>query len=825
MGGDEPPSHPASPPPRPAPADSEDTPQDSLPQIDQRSIALDVDPSEGPEAGVRLRDLQGEAPLPPLKGGPQKYRVIALLGEGGMGRVYLAYDQDLKRRVALKMMRALTAQGARRFLEEARVMAQLQHPSIVPLFEIGVTQDLRPFYTMPVVRGKTLSAVIAGLKRGEPEATQAYSLGRRMHVFVAVAQAVSYAHAKGVVHRDLKPSNVMLGDHGEVQVMDWGLAKVFADRGVATDFAEADTASRAGTPSHMAPEQVLGEAVDEKADIWALGVMLYELLTLRRPFLGSNTTVMAAVLRDDPETPRRWAHELEVPVELEAVCLKALRKERSERQASVDEIVASVQDWLEAEADKSKRRERAEAQAAEGARKLAEHAWLKDDERRLEREVKEIATRFELWRPVEEKAEILAAEERVRETRRRRITAAADGLASLESALGHDPDNATARALLADYHWEQFIEAEARNDDETCALQAMRVMRHDDGRYAARLKGDGTLRLGSHPEGASARLFRLVEDGFCLAAREERDLGVTPLGPLPLAMGSYVVVLRREGFPDLRVPIFVSRNRDIEAEARLYTAEQLGPGMIHIPAGTFLLGGDPHCHGWSLPRSEPFLPDFAMGRYSVTMDEYLEFLNDVARTDGLDAAKLRAPRPAAKAPTYLLENGNGGLTLPATDVDGDRWSGRMPAIGISWHDAVAYCAWRSAREGRDYRLPTDAEWEKAARGVDGRWFPWGWRFDHALSNTRRARPDRATIGDVDEFPRDVSVYGVRGMGGNAKNWVAGHVDEGDRPRDSRVTRGAAWNVNEVDTRCAHRSFLDAANVRDAVGFRVAMTLG
>ena len=171
-----------------------------------------------------------------------------------------------------------------------------------------------------------------------------------------------------------------------------------------------------------------------------------------------------------------------------------------------------------------------------------------------------------------------------------------------------------------------------------------------------------------------------------------------------------------------------------------------------------MLGGDDEAFDVAGRASEPWVEDFFIAEHPVTMGEYLEFLNDLARREGLEAAKARSPRRAPDgARRYLLEDGAGGLKLPEVDAEGDRWEPRWPAFGISWHDAVAYCAWRSARDGREYRLPSEEEWEKAARGVDGRWFPWGWRFDPSLCNMRESRQERPAPVAVDEFAGRVGV--------------------------------------------------------------------
>ena len=210
------------------------------------------------------------------------------------------------------------------------------------------------------------------------------------------------------------------------------------------------------------------------------------------------------------------------------------------------------------------------------------------------------------------------------------------------------------------------------------------------------------------------------------------------------------------------------------------------------------------------------------------MAEYLEFLNDVAPRVGLDAAKARSPRYTREQAdsTFLVEDGAGGFRLPDVDADGDEWHPRLPVMAISWHDAVAYCAWRSTREGQPYRLPTEQEWEKAARGVDGRWFPWGWRFDPSLSNMRESRKERPAPVPVDEFPDDRSVYGVRGLGGNSQDWTVSEVIEGvgSSRRVSRIIRGGTWTSTARGCRAAFRLHGGPSDIDLSLGFRLARSL-
>ena len=235
-------------------------------------------------------------------------------------------DPDLGRDVAIKVLREDLRDNAdlvRRFVEEAQIGGQLQHPGVVPIYELGTFADRRPFFSMKLVKGQTLADLL------EARPTPADDLPRFLAIFEAIAQTMAYAHARGVIHRDLKPSNVMVGSFGEVQVMDWGLAKVLARGGVVddakagkekppetliatarsgSDLELSHAGSVLGTPSYMAPEQARGEIdrIDERADVFALGSILCEILTGSPAFTGrtSGEILRKAARGDTGRRPR-----------------------------------------------------------------------------------------------------------------------------------------------------------------------------------------------------------------------------------------------------------------------------------------------------------------------------------------------------------------------------------------------------------------------------------------------------------------------------------------------------------------------------------------
>jgi serine/threonine-protein kinase len=270
----------------------------------------------GPVPHILLRDTDG-SPEPPLHrpigddpGSGTRFRIDGEIARGGMGLVLKGRDPDIGRDVALKVLREDFRDNVdmvRRFVEEAQIGGQLQHPGVVPIYEMGTCGDRRPFFSMKLVKGNTLAKLLVG--RQNP----GDGLPRFLSIFESIAQTVAYSHARGVIHRDLKPSNVMVGSFGEVQVMDWGLAKVLPRGGIADDAgagkvsreetvittgrsgSEDSDLSRAGsilgTPSYMAPEQARGEIdrVDERADVFALGSILCEILTGQPAFIGRSS--------------------------------------------------------------------------------------------------------------------------------------------------------------------------------------------------------------------------------------------------------------------------------------------------------------------------------------------------------------------------------------------------------------------------------------------------------------------------------------------------------------------------------------------------------
>ena len=321
----------------------------------------ETDPTLPSDTEPRVRDR-------PSQRGATSYQLGAVIGRGGMGEVVLAHDPALGRDVALKRLRT-EAPGRElidRVLREAKVQARLDHPAIAPVHELGFDSEGLPYFTMKRVAGTTLAALFeAGTER----------MQRLLRAIVDVALAVELAHSRRVVHRDLKPSNIMLGDYGEVYVLDWGVARVLADDDDPTTpelpslDGETKVGALLGTPGYMAPEQARGEPVGAAADVYALGATLFEVLT-GEP-LHDRDTPMVTTIEGVDGSPRKRAPGRNIAPELDAVCMRALAMDARKRPTA-RELANAIQAYLDGDRDQERRRALAaelvtEARAANAA--------------------------------------------------------------------------------------------------------------------------------------------------------------------------------------------------------------------------------------------------------------------------------------------------------------------------------------------------------------------------------------------------------------------------------------------------------------------------
>ena len=335
------------------------------------------------DAAAKVPGGAGTSFSPPSTREDERYVDEGRLGFGAMGAVHLCHDRVVGRRVARKAMHPAQRTDAslrRRFEHEARIQGQLEHPAIVPVYDVVVGADGVEYFTMRRVEGRSLRQILKLLREEVPAARQRYGIRRLLAAFATVCLAIAFAHKRGIVHRDIKPSNIMLGDYGEVYVLDWGIARVLGEDGsgerrvssIILPSADDDDSSGTevgdliGTMGYMAPEQARGLPAGPPADVYALAATLFEILTLERLHSQDPLETMKELRRGVEARPSRRAPEQRVAPELEDLCVRATSRDpdaRPDAQAMHD----SIQEFLDGERDQERRAQLA-AQHVEVAR-------------------------------------------------------------------------------------------------------------------------------------------------------------------------------------------------------------------------------------------------------------------------------------------------------------------------------------------------------------------------------------------------------------------------------------------------------------------------
>jgi formylglycine-generating enzyme required for sulfatase activity/tRNA A-37 threonylcarbamoyl transferase component Bud32 len=827
-----------------------------------------------------LRQAASEGPA----GSPDRYEDLGPLGAGGMGEVRRVRDRVLNRVLARKLVHPALVQrplSLARFVEEAKATAQLQHPGIVPVHDLGTLPDGRVWFTMKEVDGRTLTEVLrevhaASRERWETTRT-GWSLRRMVDAVHAACRAVAYAHERGVVHRDLKPDNVMVGRHGEVYVLDWGLAKLLG-RPAPSDGARDEEpvvvgrsiehATRigqvAGTPAYMPPEQARGEVdrIDARSDVYALGAVLYEVLGGRPPYEGSGRMVLAQLLAGPPPPVGRGASVtlgfgLEdepalgptAPEELAAACARAMARDPEDRFPSASALADAIQSWL----DGSRLREQALAVVGRAAALEAEAAALEAEATALGAEAAALLAGVAPFEPEARKAAGWAKQDAAAAAAQGARLKQAGVQALLAAALQHAPDLPEAHERLAARHRSRFDAAEAARDvgaaaearvaleSHLGALPESHPARAEGARW---LRGDGALTLETDPPGAEVLLVRYELRNRRLVEGPPRSLGPTPLRRVPLPMGSYLCVLRHPERTEVRYPVRIERCGHwdgVPPEGRgplpvpLPAPGALGPDDRYVPAGWWWSGGDPAALH-SLPRRRTWLDGWVFRRFPVTNREFLAFLDDLVARGRVEEALRWAPRERAsveEAPGATIYSFDGARFGLRPDLDGHLWDPDWPVVMVDWFGASAFAAWEAERTGQAWQLPPELAWEKAARGVDGRWYPWGDAFDASWACLQPSHAARPSPSRVDAFPVDESVYGIRGLAGNTRDWCvdpfrpegapfgAGRPALAAPPDAPRVDRGGAWASRPELARVSFRFRDPPAHRNGVLGFRLA----
>ncbi|MCB9759201.1 MAG: SUMF1/EgtB/PvdO family nonheme iron enzyme [Alphaproteobacteria bacterium] len=819
-----------------------------------------------PELGPALEKL------PPWS---DRYKLLTLLGKGGVGEVRRTLDRTLQRLVAVKTLREELADDPMmvwRFVHEAQIVARLQHPAIVPVYDLGRLPDGRWYIAMPEIRGQNLDRVLRtyhDARRDRPLVGEyaGWTLRRLIEILRVTCEAVGYAHVQGVVHRDLKPENVMVGDYGEVLVVDWGLAMVIGSTVRTVEDAILDQHGPrwpppgpevsqpgviAGTPAYMPPEQARGDvrSMGPWSDVWGLGGVLFTLLYRRLPYHGKAREVLKAVRRRPPEVPTH----VDAPPQLVELWRKAMSMDPADRFQDAAEMAREITAWIEG----SRARSAARQSLSEAAALKASLVEMQAEANRKAqvaraavlalRPTDDLATKDKVW-TLEEDAQ--DAHDQVASTWRE--IAAKARVAQVQA-----PELPDAGRFLADLYRER-AEAAERDGDARALRELTELLAENDteGRHRDFLRNEGVLDLHTLPRDAQAQLFVYRTRARRLAVVGFGQVRSTPLSNLPLPVGSYLAVIKAKGYDAVRFPFRIRRGerwalvppgQDTPRPVWLPPEGALRSGDRLVPAGWSPTGGDGEAVS-GLGRQRLWLNDYVMRDAPVTHGEYMIFLNDLVKKGHRSVAERFVPRVCdageAGEPLYRWAPGQERWVLPqgGADVVVDSDS---PVVYVTWTDANAFCRWYRARTGLPWRLPGELEREKAARGVDERPYPWGEATDPAYCCMEDSRLDHPGAPAAEEFPADVSPYFVHGLAGGVREWcadvfrpygperkgfLATHPEppaaEDTVPKpyaQPRAVRGGAWNLNARWGRAASRQGLPPDSRRNNLGFRLCRSL-
>ena len=647
------------------------------------------------------------------------YKIVSKIGEGGMGDVYKALDQKLDRYVALKFLPPHLSRdetGKKRFIHEAKAISKLDHPNICTVYEIGETDEGHLFIAMAYYSGRSLDQLIRD---------RSLTVDETIDIAIKVARGLSSVHQHDILHRDIKPANILITDEGQVKIIDFGLAKLV---GFTTLTQEGSTL---GTIAYMSPEQTEGQAVDHRSDIWALGVVLYEMLTGRRPFQGEyEQAIIYSILNEDPERPGRIKSD--IPPALEEMILKCLRKNPEERYGSIDDIIHELEQYQTG---------RQEEEIG-----LISLASLK----RKIRDPKVVLTGAIIV------SALIFATLWFAEYRSQIRWAESEALPKIE--------------FLVESNWSDYTDA------YELASEARDYI--PNNKKLSKLLDQITLNVAfnSQPEGA-----RVYMKEYDTPDAPWEQVGTTPIDGTRLPVGIFRFKFTKEGYEEVHAvsstwnigPMgsgepLLQPNRIFR---KLERPAEIPDGMVRVietetPEGT--------------------IPEFFIDKYEVTNEAFKAFLDD-----GGYSNRTYWEHPFVKdGDTLSFEKAMALLTDrtgrpgPADWEAGDYPEGKdgFPVNGISWYEAAAYAEYAGKS------LPTKWHWD-AARGnyTPLLKFPQlgGLGIFAPFSNFGSKEEGPVETGSLP----GMTSYGAYDMAGNVREWTWN-----DTP-DGRLIRGGAWNDN------------------------------
>ena len=679
-----------------------------------------------------------------------RYHILEQLGQGGMATVYKAYDTRLERDVAIKIIRSdlfgksVLNQILKRFEREAKALARLDHPHIIKVFDYGEYQG-SPFLVMQYIQSGTLKQ-----RLGKPLPYQ-----QAAELIKPVAEALAYAHQQGVLHRDVKPSNILITNRGQPVLTDFGIAKLLEDTETLT---LTGTGVGIGTPEYMAPEQGLGKPLDGRADIYALGVVLFELLTGHKPYSADTPLAILYKQMNDP-LPRPSGYVPDLPIQAEKVLFKALAKKPEDRYPEMPAFADALQKMSTLQPIHPAG---VQAPTPKPTHKPASESVTHDD---LLTPVPQTTTPFTQRLP-------------------RWLLPVGVGLLAL-------------LLLILFIAWGN----NRSFDSGTARAPAVNVIAQTGTAYA--LQSGQTLIFqdqGTRQPIAAVENETATTQSFIPAASITNP--ATETHPLS---NTTTPILAPTSSSTSTIQLGIGSN---------LLREQDGMKMVHVPAGGFEMGSTDG-ESIELPVHTVYMNAFWIDQTEVTNAMYAQCVTA------------------------------GACDPPSNNTSSTRISyyanpeySDYPVIYVSWNDAETYCKWVGAY------LPTEAQWEKAARGTDSRTYPWGDQFSCKNGNFDDEKQIDSSVvpggpdcdGYVDTapvgtYPDGVSPYGALDMAGSVWEWAADWYDAGyysispkETPQgpssgEGRVLRGGSWSNIGKGLRSANRNWNFPEIEADTIGFR------
>ena len=810
-----------------------------------------------------------------------RYVIIERVGTGAMGVVYGAYDPELDRKIALKLIKP--GQGIKdtakaRLLREAKAIARLSHPNVVAVHDVGVFED-QVFLAMEFVSGGTIKSWLDEKPRSWREV---------LDVFIAAGRGLVAAHAAGLVHRDFKPDNVLLDREGRPRVVDFGIARQAGMADEETAAAEHEAAARTlqeralqessgnvgalltltktgtvvGTPAYMAPEQFLGERGDERSDQFSFCVALYEALYGVRPFAGND--FLSISVNVTTEQLRPLPKDRDVPAWIRRLILRGLKAEPAARWESMAALIRA----LEADpAIKLRRRLIGGGTIAVGVTSLLV-AWQIVSRRHAEadREIgRHVAAasrdageaRAAATRAVELRKQSFASFDALNRDEGESLWRQARALLpaidtrydkaerAFESAFTLDPSRVEIRAQLADLRYEHLLFAEDFRLESKAQVLLERLASADaNGSRRKAFAAPGTLVLSVSPPTARIVLERYDRDPVT-GRRNTAEVGpLTARASSNLAAGSYRLVIEGPGLARVLYPFEIRRAQRVAVDIELPRADTIPENFVFVPESEFWFGdGDEQLRTQFLntvPIHRRRVGPYLIAQRETTYAEWIEYLN------ALPPAERARRMPGVSAPFHgslALNDGAGGWQLTLRPTSGHRYFARageklayegrtqraredwlrFPVTGISGPDMEHYLAWlRSSGRVRNARLCTEVEWEHAARGADDRVFPHGddLQADDANFDLTYGRIASAYGPDaVSAHPASRSPFGVDDLAGNVMELTVS-----SQKRDEMVIRGGGYFFGAASCRSTNREPVPSTIKDVATGLRVCASL-